>query len=199
MEHYGFVLRHGETRKNDIHQPRGLSPVPLSRKGVLVMEHVALLLKGKGITSIRASRLKRTEQSAEIVGRELGIKPEFTKKLDTMDIGDFEKLDENEADKKVLEYIVHKPSTPMPNGQSIYGWQVQVWPELIYFFLLITHGKHPLIVTHGRVSQLIDALIKGNCDHLDKTTFESLHYVQKPGEAFLVTEEAGKFSFKKFA
>jgi len=196
---YGFVLRHGDTQKNIQGMPRGLSEVPLSRKGIAQTKYAAYQLKGQRVTSIRASRLKRTEQTATIVGQALGIHPQLTPKLDTINIGTLANLPEQQADKKVLEYIIATPDTPMPNGQSIHSWQRQVWPELMYFFLLITHGKHPLLVTHGRVSQLIDALIRGNCTHLDKGTFEQLYYRQKPGEVFIVTQDGeSRFSFKKF-
>src|SRR6266853_6442745 len=62
------IVRHGETQANDDNTVRGQDPVPLNENGRQEAEKAADELKDKGVDTIVASDLKRSRETAEIIG-----------------------------------------------------------------------------------------------------------------------------------
>ena len=80
-----FLMRHGYSEKNEQNILSGTYPekieYKLLPKGVKQVEASARKLKKENIDIIIASPLKRARQTAEIVGKEIGVKPQFDKQL----------------------------------------------------------------------------------------------------------------------
>jgi isoleucyl-tRNA synthetase len=87
-----FLLRHGTSLKNlkdiDSCWPEKI-PSPLTKEGEKQIKLAAKRLKNEKIDLIFSSDLLRTKQTAEIVGKELGIRPKFNKKLRDVNVGIF--------------------------------------------------------------------------------------------------------------
>lgn len=176
--------------------PRGLSQTPLGPEGVIQAHTVGHILKPRGVTSLRASLLKHTVEFTSIVGKDISVAPVFTTNLDTLDIGELARLPEDKAEKRVIGYILNSPDRPFPGGESVHQWLQRIWPEIHYFFVLVRHGRTPVIVTHGRVPVMMRALIAGDCKTLSKEVIQEYPVKQNPGEIYQIDYADGRFSCK---
>ena len=89
-----FVLRHSESEcfKKEIGVSKpGKDLCPLTKKGREQTKKAAQELKKEKIDIIFASDVLRTKQTAEIVGKELGIKVKFDKRLREINFGIYDK------------------------------------------------------------------------------------------------------------
>lgn len=87
-----YTLRHGEALSN-VKEMNSCWPEKflnhLTKKGVAKIEESAQKLKNKNINYIFASDILRTKETAEIIGKELKIKPNFDKRLREQNVGIF--------------------------------------------------------------------------------------------------------------
>lgn len=85
-----YILRHGHSERqilNIISTWPEKRPLPLTKKGIVQARRAARELKAKKIDVILSSDFMRTAQTAEIVGKELGLKPIYEKRLRENDMG----------------------------------------------------------------------------------------------------------------
>src|ERR1700756_519896 len=68
-----WFLRHGETDWNVRNLSQGNVDIPLNQTGLAQARSAALLLRGKGISSIISSPLSRARVTADIAAAELGL------------------------------------------------------------------------------------------------------------------------------
>jgi len=87
-----YILRHGEAMSN-VREIVSCWPEKfenhLTEKGIEKIKESAKELKSKNISLIFSSDLLRTRETAEIVGKELGIKPEYDQRLREINFGIF--------------------------------------------------------------------------------------------------------------
>lgn len=194
---YGFIVRHGDTVANEQGLARGVSQVPLSSLGIAQAYQDGNALLGHDVTSIRASALERSKHHGKIIAKILNIPPAFTKRLDTLDIGNLTQQPDDKIKSIVARLSADEPNKKFPNGQAFNEWARFIWPEIHYFFIQVRYGRHPVIVTHGRVTNVIQALIRGDCKYLDKETLRNLP-TQKNGEIYAVLWDGNKFKYEKW-
>ncbi len=156
-----YVLRHGEalSNKKNIH-----SNFPetflnsLTGKGRRQIKEAAQKLKNKKIDLIFTSDLLRARQTAEIVGREIGIKPRYDKRLREYNVGTFNGRPSREFEKFSQEKNVFKNNPP--KGETFNSVK-----KRMYDFLKETDGKHHnkniLIISHQAPLSLLEARVKG--------------------------------------
>lgn len=157
-----YILRHGEALSN-VREIASCWPEkfknPLTESGREKIKESAEKLKDKNISLIFASPLWRTKQTAEIIGRELKIKPKFDKRLREVGFGIFN----NSSSEKMWrsfkgeeERIEKGP----PRGESY----TQIL-ERVYGFLKDTDKKYKekniLIVSHEGPLFLLEGKAKG--------------------------------------
>ena len=196
-EFYGFVIRHGETPDNEAGIARGISNIGLAPVGIKQAYEDAEALRNQKIDTLRVSKLERSKHHGKIIGKILGIQPIFTDRLDTLDIGDLTKQPDEKIAKEVARLSADKPGEKFPNGQSFNEWAFKIWPEVHLFFIYIRSGRHPADVTHGRLTNVIQALVKGDCRYLDRDTLRKPP-TQKNGEIYAVSFRDGKYYYEKF-
>ncbi len=162
-----YILRHGEALSN-VRQVTSSWPETfenrLTEKGrFMIYQSAEKLLEmtakeGKSIDFIFASDLERTKETAEIMGKTIGVKPKFDKRLreisfGAMNGGPIEKLDikfRNEA-----ERITDK----MENGESYQ----EVWKRVSDFLndMELKHkGKNILVVSHECPLWILESIVK---------------------------------------
>src|SRR3989338_4030599 len=87
-----YLLRHGYSEKQRLRISSSWpepTPIPLLAQGVKEVEKTARELKKKGIDIIISSDLLRTKQTAEIVGKELGVRVVYDPLIREEDAGIF--------------------------------------------------------------------------------------------------------------
>jgi broad specificity phosphatase PhoE len=139
---------------------------PLTKKGKKEVECSAEKLKNKKIDLIFASDLLRTRQTSEIIGKNLGLKPKFDKRLREVNVGIFNGKPVKEAGEawnqgekiSSLEHYSKRFKIALPKGESY-----KDMGKRMFSFLSETDKKYKnkniLIVSHGRPITLLEKII----------------------------------------
>lgn len=158
------LLRHGESTWNESRQVQGQSDsARLTPRGHEQAHEAALALCEYDVTLIIASDLARARETAEIVGKVLGLTVLTSPALRERSFGTFEggplgglpSSESGIADRHVIDASVH-PS----GGESLdelYG-RVGVFLEEIR---TLHEGARPLLVTHGGTIRALRAYCDG--------------------------------------
>lgn len=166
-----FILRHGQSIKNKKRISAGWPEKfysPLTKKGERQIKEVVKKLKKKKINLIFSSDLLRAKQTALIVGKELGLKPKFDKRLREVNYGIFNgkpirevgKFWDKERKFKPLEYYLKRFQIPLPEGENY----ANIEKRMSSFIKEIDkkyQGKNILIVGHQRPLTLLEKAIYG--------------------------------------
>jgi isoleucyl-tRNA synthetase len=166
-----FLLRHGESKRN-VDKLVACWPEkvfsPLTQKGKEQIKKTAKKLKKEKIDLIISSDLQRTKQTAEIVGRELGIKINFDKRLRELDMGKLNGKPVVEAGRfwdpegklKLMEYFLKRFKIKAPGGESYTDAK-----KRMYGFLKAVDKKYQnkniLIISHEVPITMLEGAVKG--------------------------------------
>ena len=135
-----FFLRHGETESNLRGVVAGSSDVPLTGLGHAQARTAAALLKGRGITAIYASALRRARDTADYAARELGLPVVIIPELAERNWGTLEG--------KPRELRV--PGVTPPGGETPEAYAGRVLKGLGRI-----DGDVPLVVAHSGVFRVL--------------------------------------------
>jgi len=161
-----FLLRHGTSLKNlkdvDACWPEK-TPYPLIKEGEEQIRVAARRLKNEKIDLIFSSDLLRAKQTAEIVGKEIGIKPKFNKKLRDANVGIFNgkpikeigRFWDKEKKLSPLEYYSKRFRVAPPKGENYIDIEKRM-REFIKQVDKKYQGKNILIVGHQRPLTLLE-------------------------------------------
>ncbi len=160
-----IITRHGETLENIEGILQGQTLGTLSPNGIQQIKKLAKRLKDKEIDFIFSSDLKRAvDTTKEIIKYHPNTKVSYVKELREKDLGEFQgkKRDEIGWDSKRLVALSEPKS----------GETIDIFYNRIENFLnkIIEkyHNKKVLFVSHGGVSKVLIAVIRGkNCRELD--------------------------------
>lgn len=151
-----LFLRHGSTDYNTAGQERvrGQLNIPLSRHGKQEAADAATRLKalqdsGTAITRILACDLDRAQQTANPVGKALGLPVHYTPALRTWDLGELEGKPIDAHVQHAISTMVKNP-TKIPAGGESYQ---QFLARYLSFLGPFYNGKPndvSVIVTHGQ-------------------------------------------------
>ena len=138
-------------------------------------------LKKKKIDLIFSSDLLRAKQTAEIIGKELGIRPKFDKKLREAGVGIFNGKplkeagnfwNEKEGSFSPKKHYLNRFKTAPPGGENY----VQVEKRMKVFLKDIGRkysGKNILIIGHQRPLTLLEKAVSGQSrENFVKKTIE---------------------------
>ncbi len=158
-----LVMRHGESESNVKHiinsTPANRDLFPLTVKGRLQAEEAATKLKKEKIDLIIASDFKRTAETAQIVGRKLGVTPIFDPRLREINTGVFEgqsPKDYSQFFSGHHEKFFKKP----PGGESLRDVAKRVW-SLVNDLEKKHKGKTILFVGHEYIVWMAYTVMKG--------------------------------------
>jgi isoleucyl-tRNA synthetase len=165
-----FIMRHGESLRN-IKKVAACWPEkfhsPLTKKGEKQVKDEAEKIKKEGIDLIFSSDLSRTKQTAEIVGKELGIKPKYDKRLREINVGIFNGKPVREVGKfwdpdgklSKKEYYLKRFKVRAPKGENwtdakmrMYGFLKEIDKKYRNKKILIVGHEAPLTLLEGAVS-----------------------------------------------
>jgi broad specificity phosphatase PhoE len=171
MRNQYYILRHGQARSN-VKEIISCWPEkfhnPLTSKGKQQIKDVAQELKTKKIDLIFASDVLRTRQTAEIVGKEINIKPKHDKRLREYNVGIFNSRPIQEF-RDFLPQKQDRFKIKPPKGETY-----QDLKKRMFSFLREIDSKYSnktiLIVSHQVNLMLLEAKVNkiSNKDFFDK-------------------------------
>jgi len=160
MNNKYYILRHGESianRKKIISCWPEKIPSPLTRKGREQIKTQAKKLKKKKINLIFSSDLLRTRQTAEIVGKELKIKPRRDKRLREYNVGIFNGKTIKDFRRflptGIKRFKIHSPKgeTYIDIKERMYDFLKEIDKRYSGKTILIISHQLPLILLEGKV------------------------------------------------
>lgn len=172
-----YILRHGQAEsnvKNIVSCWPEKFKNPLTKKGVLQIKNAAEELKNKNIDLIFTSPLLRAKQTAEIIGKEIKVKPKFDRDLREYNVGEFN-------GKPILELVSKYPDfkirfSKAPKGGESYKEITKRMSEFLKKIDKKYINKNILIISH----QVPLVLLLSKLGGLSKTeTFEKYFYLNK--------------------
>ena len=116
-----LLIRHGQTTYNATGRMQGHLDTELSEVGYAQARAAAELLEDKEITAIVASDLIRARDTADVIGRQLGIEVGVDKRLRETHLGDWQGMTSAEVDEQypgARALWRHDPTWAPPQGES---------------------------------------------------------------------------------
>lgn len=162
-----YLLRHGATALNrEVPyrlQGQNLDP-PLDELGIEQAEAASAALVGKPIVAAYGSTLRRSIETAGIVGRPHGLEPVALAALAEADLGRWEGLTWEEARRRDpaehAAFLAHPGTTPYPGGESFRAVADRSLAALVEIA-----GRHPggevVVVGHNVVNRAVLAVLLG--------------------------------------
>ena len=142
-----WVVRHGATGANEDDAYRGWRQVPLNAEGKKEAKAAGEFLKGKDITKIITSDLRRAVDTTEIIQGILDVPMEDDPRLRAWDVGAFAGKSQKTHSAAFNAYL-KKPDTEIPMGESMKEFSSRV-SDL--FDDVTKEAKLPLLVTSSSV------------------------------------------------
>ncbi|MCH8986764.1 class I tRNA ligase family protein, partial [Patescibacteria group bacterium] len=165
-----YFLRHGESRKNKLGIVSSWpekKPMPLTAKGIGDIKKVAKVLEKENIDLIFTSDLLRTRQTAEIVGKEIGVKPVLEKRIRENDMGILNGKHISELGKAwgregetPIEHYLSRFDDAVPKAETWKAVQKRLW-NFVQEMEKKYKGKNILIVSHELPMTLFETMAKG--------------------------------------
>ena len=177
-----YLVRHGETDWNIESKIQGRTDTELNEKGRRqAQELAAVLQEGYGIKRIFTSRQKRAVETAEIIGKHLGISPQVKEGLEEINFGKWEGYTWRQVRELFpKEYRVWHDNRRYgipPGGESYEQLLDRLLPTLND--ILSKDGRDTLNVTHS-------AVIMTLMSYLYDTPFEDMAKNYKTGNTQIV-------------
>ncbi|HST03692.1 MAG TPA: histidine phosphatase family protein [Chloroflexia bacterium] len=149
-----YLVRHGETTWNAEHRFQGHLDVELSRKGLAQAEAVAKWLATQPVhfAALFSSDLKRAVQTAQIIGKRVGLIPQLYRGLRELHGGEWQGLLRAEIEArfpgKLDLWDEQLDSFTVPGGESLPAVQRRIYAT--YEKIVAEHtGEAIIIVSHG--------------------------------------------------
>ena len=147
-----YIVRHGQTNWNILGKTQGHGNSDLTEKGENQALELAKAIKEYSIDFIYSSDLGRAVQTAEIIGKTIGVDVEETPALREMGFGDWEGLLIEEIKKdhaKTYEtWRNHPHLADIPNGETLHIIKDRV-DSFIKDLNEKYDNKHILLVSHS--------------------------------------------------
>jgi probable phosphoglycerate mutase len=149
-----YLVRHGETTWNAEQRFQGHLDVELSRKGVAQAEALANWIAEQPVPfgALFSSDLKRAVQTAQIIGRRVGLVPQLYRGLREVHGGEWQGLVRTEIEArfpgKLQMWDAQLDSFTVPGGESLPDVQERIYAT--YERIVAAHpGEAIIIVSHG--------------------------------------------------
>jgi broad specificity phosphatase PhoE len=154
-----LLVRHGVTQYNTDRIFMGHDPVPLSETGRRQVERLAERLRGMPPTRMVSSDILRTQESAEILSKRLGLSFETRAELREVDVGRAKGLSYRDAADRWPEVFDPAGEERFPGGES-FAEVADRATAYLRSSVLDDPGR-VLVVTHGGVVRGVAARLLG--------------------------------------
>ncbi|TMB77978.1 MAG: histidine phosphatase family protein [Chloroflexi bacterium] len=151
------LIRHGQSTWNRDHRIQGQLDPPLSDEGRRQAELLGGRLAERRFVGFYASDLKRALETAQVIGRVIGIEPEPAHALREIFLGEWEGLRTEEIAARFPEawaaWVEEPDWDVVPGGEGAALFDARVGAALDEIVKRHQHGDI-LLVTHGGVIQI---------------------------------------------
>ncbi len=167
-----YLVRHGQTEWNVERRFQGQLDVPLSEVGEQQAEALADWLGRQPVQfgALYSSDLERAQQTAQPIGKRLGLVPELVPAIREIHVGEWQGLLSAEVEQRYPEQLAQWRAHrfKVPGGESIH--EVQQRLALWYAEATAAHrGQAIVVVTHGMaLTALLAALNKWDLTNLEQ-------------------------------
>src|SRR5208282_98527 len=188
-----LLMRHGETPWNREGRVMGRSPVDLDEHGRAQVESAVPLARLLAPELIISSPLARARQSAEIIGKGIGIADVIDDpRLTEVEYGRWEGMvyDDLIKDAHYIHYREHPLDEPTPGGETIYHVQAR-GVEAVRHTIAANPGKRVLFVSHGDIIRTVLC-------HFMNLALENFRRIRIDNATFFGIQIAGDFAEIKF-
>jgi len=155
-----YLVRHGELVTSSEWRYVGQMDVDLNDTGKNQFKKLANRLKIEGIDKLLSSDLKRTVESAEIIGNEIGIANEPVSAFREINLGIWEGLTIDEIAERSPDDLKRRSDDienfRVKQGESFSDVNIRVIPKLKEY-ISAYKGQRLLLVAHGGVNRIIIA------------------------------------------
>ena len=183
-----ILIRHGETDWNSLQKYQGHKDIPLNAAGRKQAQKVAdYLYDNEDIENLYCSDLSRTKETADIIGKKLGLEPICDFRLRELNFGKWEGMTFSEVYKKYPDEFNQWYNNTMefkiPGGESL--TEILARSLLALNEIKKRHNSTIAIVTHGGVIRAILNHL-GRTDILWKTALPpcSITTLNSTGDSF---------------
>ena len=156
-----LLLRHGESEWNVAGRVQGQAPgVGLTDRGRHQAREVAAALRGRGATLLMTSDLLRARETAQLIGRELGLRVTSARELREQALGELEGRAWSELQEEPTPPGVNINEVRWGGGESV----ADVYERLTGFCERLLHhadGRTVAVVTHEGTIQVLRAVLAG--------------------------------------
>jgi len=188
-----LLMRHGETPWNREGRVMGKSPVDLDEDGRAQVESAVPLARLLAPELIVSSPLARARQSAEIIGKGIGIADVIDDpRLREVEYGRWEGMvyDDLIKDPHYIHYREHPLDEPTPGGETIYHVQAR-GVEAVRHTIAANRGKRVLFVSHGDIIRTVLC-------HFMNLALENFRRIRIDNATFFGIQISGDFAEIKF-
>ena len=159
-----ILIRHGETDWNVDGRYQGQSDVPLNDRGRYQSVELAVTLRESSPSVIYSSDLSRAGESAEILGRALGVPVHKDRRLREIHLGSWEGMLFEDIQAKYSELLKLRKLDPRtvsaPGGETIEQVRVRVMAAIRD--IVESHPNETIaIVSHGLPLAILIACYQG--------------------------------------
>jgi broad specificity phosphatase PhoE len=188
-----LLVRHGQSTWNQEHRIQGQLDPPLSNEGRRQAAQMGRRLAGRPLAGFYASDLKRTLETATVIGKAVGLEPTPMTELREIYLGEWEGLRAEELATRFPEAWAGWTKEPnwdlVPGGEGSIAFEARVAAALDSIFERHQEGD-VLVVTHGGVIQIALHQVVGRPAHgvfVFRIQNASMSVIEKRGGRLVVS------------
>jgi broad specificity phosphatase PhoE len=188
-----ILMRHGETPWNREGRVMGKSPIELDEAGRRQVESAIPLARSLAPNLIVSSPLARARQSAEIIGRGVGIAEIIQDpRLSEVEYGRWEGMvyDDLLRDAHYIHYRERPLDEPTPGGETMYDVQSR-GVDAVRHTIAANRAQRVLFVSHGDIIRTVLC-------HFMRLGLENFRRIRIDNATFFGIQIAGDFAEIKF-
>ena len=148
-----IVVRHGETKWNNMHRYQGIMDIELNEKGYEQARKAGEFLRNREINYLYASDLKRARNTAEIITEHHNIKLNALEGLREMNFGEWEGMNFKEIGRDYHDLFEKWKEDPTsvspPGGEMLAEVQERIIDSLEKIISTQKEDNTILVVSHG--------------------------------------------------
>jgi broad specificity phosphatase PhoE len=180
-----YVVRHGQTVLNANDMYRGPLNPELDAKGRQEAKELADFFKDVPACSLVSSDKSRSLETAEVIGKAIGLKPVPTEQLEALNVGHLGGQPRTEENKQEIADHLANPNVPIKGGESFNHFRARVIPVIRKAMEYAIKVGHPVIlVAHSSIIHEVGTIFRGKHNAV----------LVKPGGVVAVFAEGKKFS-----